>query len=127
MKKALITLAALATIVTGLSLPSAASASEQAIQVHSSWNDHGRNNHHHDHRGWKKPGHKNRHQMMNPGEVRRMLHRQGYRTHDIRQQRGDYYVRAQNHKGRQVMLIVNARNGKIIGQRYIGRPHFNRT
>lgn len=124
MKKALITFAAIATIVTGFSLPAAAASNnELTVQVHSSWNDHGRYNQRH---GWKKQ-HNRRYQMMSQREVKRMLYRQGYRTHDIRQQRGDYYVRARNHKGRQVMLIVNGYNGKITGQRYIGRPHFTRT
>lgn len=124
MKKALITFAAIATIVTGFSLPAAAaSTNELTVQVHSSWNHHGRHNQRH---GWKKQNNY-RHQMMHPGEVKRMLHRQGYRTHNIRQQRSDYYVRARNHKGREMMLIVNGYNGKITGQRYIGRPHFTRT
>ncbi|WP_374831947.1 hypothetical protein [Paenochrobactrum pullorum] len=125
MKKALITLATLATIVTGISLPAAAApANELTVKVHSSWNDRGRHSPRHD---WKKPPHNYRNQMMKPGEIKRMLHRQGYRTHNIRQQRDEYYVRAHNNKGRQVMLIVNSRSGKIVGQRYIGRPHFTRT
>lgn len=124
MKKALVTFIALATIIIGVSSPAAASsASEFTIQVHSSWHDHGRYHHH----GWRKRPYKYRHQIMNPGEIKRILHRRGYRTHNIRQQRGEYYVRARNFNGRQVMLIVNAYNGKIVGQRYIGRPHFNRS
>lgn len=124
MKKMLICFAAMATILTGFSLPATASASDLTIQVHSSSNDHGRYNSRH---GWKKPGHHDRQRMINPGEVKRILFRQGYRTQDIRKQRNEYYVRARAHNGRQVMLIVNAYSGKIVGQRMLGRPHYTRT
>lgn len=63
--------------------------------------------------------------VMGPRQVTRMLERRGYDVGDIDMRRGSYFVKASRH-GRRVILIVDARSGRILDEQRVGgggRPH----
>lgn len=162
MKKAVLTFAALATMVTGISSFSApASAGEQGmvIQVQSQqgWGDdnyqpirpldrdrRGQNQYpgqnpgqyndrdqpqqgwdrRNDNRpGWGEPQ-RWRPEAVSPRRVAIMLERRGYDVRDVRFERSTYFVRAIRPNGRRVMVLVDGRSGRIVGERPMGGPRY---
>ena len=78
------------------------------------------------HRGRHADRHHRRDYRLHPREVRRIVRRNGF--HDIsrpdyRPRRNVYVVHAENRRGRDVRVIVNARNGRIIDVDRLGRRH----
>lgn len=72
---------------------------------------------HRGHRGRHHLDRRHRDYRLPPRQVRRIVRRHGF--HDIsrpdyRPRRNVYVVRAENRRGRDVRVIVNARNGRII-------------
>ncbi|PYE87774.1 antifreeze protein [Phyllobacterium leguminum] len=63
--------------------------------------------------------------FMGPREVARMLERRGYDVGDVDMRRGSYWVKASRH-GRRMIVIVDARSGRILDEQRVGgggRPH----
>ncbi|RCS23917.1 antifreeze protein [Phyllobacterium salinisoli] len=61
-----------------------------------------------------------RDEVMNPRRVARMLESRGYDVGDIDLRRGRYFVRATRPNGRRVMLVVDARSGRILDEQRAG-------
>lgn len=65
-----------------------------------------------------------RHQVrtLSPQEVRRILRREGYREIRYVDRRGSVYrARAENRRGRDVLVTVSARSGAVIDVQRLGR------
>lgn len=69
-----------------------------------------------DHRGYDWDDHRGgHHKTLSASEVRRILRHRGYRDISYLDRRGSIYqVRARDHRGRRVGLVVSARNGAIL-------------
>jgi hypothetical protein len=66
-------------------------------------------------RGERRGGHDRHYGTLTPQEVRRVLRDKGYRQINYVDRRGRIYeVRATNHRGHRVGLVVSARNGAVL-------------
>ncbi|PRD42728.1 antifreeze protein [Phyllobacterium phragmitis] len=118
MKKAI--LAITATLAIGFSAPVFA-AEQPNIIMAQGWND--------DYRDTPPPprgyemerrDRRYRGEVISPRRVARMLERRSYEVRDVDLRRSRYFVRAIRPNGRRVMLVVNARNGRILDERRAG-------
>lgn len=78
----------------------------------------------HDRYGPRGDRHVRRDYRLHPREVRHIVRRNGFHhisRPDYRPRRNVYVVRAENHRGRDVRIVVNARNGRIIDVDRLGR------
>lgn len=110
MKKIILLAATSLTLIIGLN--GAATAADRGLltEIRSSYQQ--------NHRGYRSQRH-----ILKPQQISRMMQRRGYRVRSIRYERGNYFVSASKRHGRQVMLIVDARSGRIKGQRPIHRRY----
>lgn len=108
MKK--IVLLAVASLALIMGINGAATAADRGLltEIRSSYQQ--------NHRGYH-----NQRNILKPHQISRMMQRRGYKVRSMRYERGSYFVSASKRHGRQVMLIVDARNGRIKGQRPIHR------
>ncbi|KXF76077.1 hypothetical protein ATN84_14275 [Paramesorhizobium deserti] len=130
MKKAILAIAAAATLAIGISAPAFA-AGQSNIILAQGWDDdyyrdapppprHYGGYERRD-RDWRDRD-RYRDEIMSPRRVARMLERRGYAVGDIDLRRGRYFVRATRPGGRRVLLIVDARNGRILDEQRAGGP-----
>jgi hypothetical protein len=118
MKKAILAIAAAATLAVGFSAPAFAQGwYDDAPPPPPRWG-HERRDQRRDEWG------RERFRPMGPREVARSLERRGYNVGDIDMRRGTYRVKASRH-GRRVILIVDARSGRILDEQRVGgaRPY----
>ncbi|MBC2887533.1 antifreeze protein [Ochrobactrum sp. CM-21-5] len=128
MRKAVLAFAALATVATGVATPTLAADNGLRVQVQYYDDDGYRPPRHRP--GWDGPDRRPswgdgyvRRDVMSPRRIARSLERRGYDVGDMRLERGTYFVRATRPSGRRVMLMVDAFNGRIVGERRAGpRP-----
>lgn len=69
-------------------------------------------------------GHRHRAQRISPIQVRQILRRNGYRgihRPSFQSRRNVYVVRAENRRGRDVRVTLNAHSGRILDVDRIGR------
>ncbi|AEK55510.1 MULTISPECIES: hypothetical protein [Brucella] len=129
MKKAALALAALATAATGIATPTLAADNGLRVQIQY-YDDDG---YRVPRQGFDGPGRHDRRpnwgdgyirrEVMNPRRVARSLERRGYDVGDMRLERDTYFVRATRPSGCRVVVMVDAYNGNIIGERRAGpRP-----
>ncbi|WP_420961008.1 antifreeze protein [Brucella sp. IR073] len=124
MKKAVLAIAAATMLGLGISAPAAPAFAQ-------GWYDDAppppRWGHERRDRDWRRDRDRDsygRPRMMGPREIARSLERRGYNVGDIDMRRGTYYVKASRH-GRRLILIVDARDGRILDTQRVGggRPH----
>jgi hypothetical protein len=141
MKKAILAIAAAATLAVGFSAP--AFAGQSGIILAQGWDDdyyrdappppppgyrlERRDRDWRPDDGWRRDRHwrdRDRYgdEIISPRRVARMLERRGYAVGDIDLRRGRYFVRATRPSGRRVILIVDARNGRILDEQRAGGP-----
>lgn len=137
MKKAILAIAATATLAIGVSAPVFA-AEQPHIILAQGWDDdyyrdapppprvYEMERRDHDwrrDRDWRdRDRDRYRDEVMSPRRVARTLERRGYAVGDIDLRRGRYFVRATRPNGRRVILVVDARNGRILDEQRAGGP-----
>ncbi len=126
MKKAVLALAAIATVATGYATASYAADDGLRVQVQYYDDDNGYRPRPDD-RGWGGPDRRPnwgddgyRREIIGPRGVTRILERRGYNVGDIRLRRDVYVVRASRPSGRRVIVMVDAYSGRIVGERNVG-------